>query len=467
MYKSDLFLVFSSLSPSEKRVFSKFLNSPFFNQKQKTLDLWDYLLKNAKFGAPAFKKEKVFESLFLGEPYTDKEMRHIMSWLLKAIEQFLAYSEYKSTPGTETLYLARAYKNRKLGKLFQKSIRRTETQLSKTQQGQDYFYNSYLVEFEKYEFAESLQRSSENNLREMNVALDKHLLISKLKQACLLRSHQSVFKTDYDFTLVELLLDFIKTSVYKNDPTIAAFHNCYLALNKEDESAFQNLKETIKHKSVLFSSKDLRILYLFSMNFAIRKLNTGDPAYPREAFELYRFGLVNDILIVDNVLSHFAYNNIVSIGLKLKEFDWLEHFIEQYKLLILPRYRESYFTYNRARIFFTKRDYTNAMKLLHQVDERDLLLNLDAKVMLLKLYFELDEYDALSSLLASFKVMLTRKKLLSYHKTHYSNIIKFTNRLLHLKPRDQKAHDKLAHDIRAAEMLQEKEWLLEQLGMVK
>ncbi len=467
MYTSDLFTVFSSFTGSEKRSFSKFLESPYFNQKQDTIDLWQFLLKNARFGAPAFKKQKVFENLFLGKPYNDKVMRHLMSRLLKTMEQFLAYAEYKTTPTNETLHLTRSYKDRKLVKLFQKSIRAAEIQLGKMKQGQDYFHINYLLELEKYEFAESLQRSSENNLREMSAALDKHLLISKLKQACLLRSHQSVFKTEYDFSLMELLLGFIKNSSYKNDPTIAAFYHCYLALNKDDENAFQSLKETIKHKQILFSSKDLRILYLFSMNFCIRKLNTGDPIYIREAFELYRFGLVNDILIVNNILSHFAYNNIVSIGLKLKEFDWLENFIEQYKIFILPRYQESYSTYNRARIFFTKRDYTKAMELLHEVSERDLLLNLDAKVMLLKLYYELNEYDALSSLLASFKIMLTRKKLLSYHKTHYSNIIKFTNRLLNLKPRDKKAHDKLENDIRTAEVLQEKEWLLVQLALIK
>jgi len=429
MYKSDLFIVFSSLSGPDKRALSNFLVSPFFNQKQDVLDLWHYLVKNAKVGAPAFKKQKVFENLFSGEDYNDKAMRYTMSRLLKTIEQFLAYSEYMTTPINETLHLSRAYKKRKQAKLFQKTLKKAKHQLSNMDQDQDYFHYNYQLEFEQYDFAESLQRSTDNNLNEMSIALDKHLLISKLKQACLLQSHLLVFKTEYDFSLVELLLDYIKNSPYKDDPSIAAFYNCFLALHRDDELAFQNLKNTIQKEQALFSDKDTQTLFLFSLNFCIRKLNTGEKFYIREAF--------------------------------------VETFIQDYKEELLPHHRESNFTYNLARLYFTQRQYDKAMKLLHKVDDRHLLLNLNAKVMLLKLYYELKEYDALTSLLSSFKVMLTRKKVLGYHKTHYNNIIKFTNRLLNLKPRDQKAHDKLEHDIRTAEVLQEKEWLLEQLALVR
>lgn len=467
MYTSDLYIVFSSLTGVEKRSFSTFLQSPYFNQKQKVIDLWQYLLKNHQHGATAFKKQKVYEVLFLGETYNDKTMRHLMSWLLKSLEQFLAYSEYKTTPVSETLHLAKVYKDRKLGKLFQKSINRAEKQLEKMDRGQDYFHNKYLLESEKYDLAEGQTRNKENNLIEMTAALDKHLLLSKLKQASILRSHQFVIKAEYDFSLVELLLEYIKTSPYKNEPGINAYYNCYLALTNNSTTAFQQLKESIQEKGFPLYIEDIKTLYFSCINFCIRNLNTGGTQYIREVFELYQFGLSDDLLIIEGVLSSFTYNNITSAGLKLKEFNWLENFIHEYKIKLPPRQKESTFTYNLARLRFRQKNYDQAMKLLHEVDERDLLLNLDAKVMLLKLYYELDEYDALSSLLASFKVMLTRKKVLGYHKTHYSNIIKFTNRLLNLKPRDQKAHDKLENDIRTAEVLQEKEWLLEQLALVR
>ncbi len=467
MRNSDLYKVFSSLSPTEKRSLSKFLESPFFNKRQEVTAFWKYLLANAKYGAPALKKEKVFGVLFSGKAYDDSSMRHLMSWLLKSIEQFLAYSEYKTTPNKETLHLAKAYNKKGLTKLYQKSIRLAEKHLGGMKRDEDFFHYNYLLEYEKYQLAQNQQRSKEANFNEMTLALDKHLLINKFKQACILRSHQLVIKKEYDFSLIELLLDYIPKSNYINEPGVAAYYNCYLALTFNDEAAFQNLKGIIQHEQVSFTTEDLKMLYFSSINFSIKKLNTGDKKYIREAFELYQLGLEDNLLTIDGVLSQFAYNNIVSIGLKLDEFNWLKSFIPDYKNQLLPKHRESNYTYNLARLNFNQRNYDEAMVLLQKVDDRDLLLNLDAKVILLKLFYELQEYDALSSLLASFKVMLTRKKVLGYHKKHYSNIIRFTNRLLNLKPRDKKASDKLRNDILTAEVLQEKEWLLEQLQLMK
>jgi len=59
---------------------------------------------------------------------------------------------------------------------------------------------------------------------------------------------------------------------------------------------------------------------------------------------------------------------------------------------------------------FTQKDYRRAMPLLAQAGESDLLLNLDSRVMLLKMYYETGEWDALDALLASFRVLLLRKK---------------------------------------------------------
>ena len=132
--------------------------------------------------------------------------------------------------------------------------------------------------------------------------------------------------------------------------------------------------------------------------------------------------------------------------------------------MIDSRYREGNFNYNLARLFFRRNNYEQAMQHLRLVDERDLLVHLGTKVLLLKIYYERNEYDALTSLLSSFSVMLNRKKVLSYHKKNYQNIIRFTNRLLHLKPGDQKAYENLKLDIEQAKVLGQREWLLEQLG---
>jgi hypothetical protein len=94
----------------------------------------------------------------------------------------------------------------------------------------------------------------------------------------------------------------------------------------------------------------------------------------------------------------------------------------------------------------------------------ELPLQLDAKMVLIKIYYETDDYDALDKHLSSFQQFLHRKRAsLSYHQTNYKNIIAFAKRLIYLNPTDKKAVECLRNDIQRASPLTEKEWLLKQL----
>lgn len=87
--------------------------------------------------------------------------------------------------------------------------------------------------------------------------------------------------------------------------------------------------------------------------------------------------------------------------------------------------------------------------------------------MLLKMYFENGEFDALDSLLDIFRTMVNRKRMLGYHKSHYLGIIRFTKKLMELRPGDQAGAEELRHKILAVERLPEKNWLMQQLPQTK
>ena len=84
------------------------------------------------------------------------------------------------------------------------------------------------------------------------------------------------------------------------------------------------------------------------------------------------------------------------------------------------------------------------MPLLAQVDDSDFLLMLDAKVLLLKMYYETGEWDALDSLLASFKTFLRRKKQIGYHEEHYKSLLRYTSKLLKINRFDKTQVERFA-----------------------
>ncbi|HNL40530.1 MAG TPA: hypothetical protein PKH43_15370, partial [Saprospiraceae bacterium] len=171
------------------------------------------------------------------------------------------------------------------------------------------------------------------------------------------------------------------------------------------------------------------------------------------------------ILLENGLLSRFAFKNIVALGLRLEHFDWVGQFIEQYAPLLEEKYRNPNRLYNLARLHYARKQYQMAMPLLARVDESDLMLNLDSRVMLLKMYYETGEWDALDALIASFRIFLLRKKKsLGYHQAHYLNIIRFVQKLTRLRHNDRQAVAALRQTVQQQPALIEREWLLEMLA---
>ena len=85
------------------------------------------------------------------------------------------------------------------------------------------------------------------------------------------------------------------------------------------------------------------------------------------------------------------------------------------------------------------------------------------KTLLLKIYYELDEFDLLQAHLDAMQNYILRKKVIGYHKTNYLNTIRYTKRLLSLNYYDKVSIKKLRKKLDEEEILTEKRWMLSQL----
>ena len=103
------------------------------------------------------------------------------------------------------------------------------------------------------------------------------------------------------------------------------------------------------------------------------------------------------------------------------------------------------------------------MQLLQKADYKDLLLSLAAKMLQLKIFYELTEFDLLESHLQAFGAFIRRKKALGYHRDNYQNTLHFTQKLLDTNRFDKAAWAALRAEIEATGALAEREWLLGQV----
>jgi len=458
MEKSTLITLIRSLSPIETREVRKFLNSPFFNQRQDVMLLFEHLIE-----AGETTKESAWIKIFgKDQTFEEQKLRLLMSYLHTLLEQYLAVKENLSNSLATQLQLATAYRKRKMIPAFERTrknlVKAVEAQ---TLRNADYHEQRYHLDWEAHQVAYPQNPTDVSLLRSASKSVDAAFLAKKLQIVCLLAAHQTVYKSDAEEGWEEELVARAEQGEFASLPAVAVYLHCYRMLRMATEEIhFQQFKSILLNAGKCFSAEELHGLFILAINYCIRRLNAGEVLYYREAFELYKEGLAKNHLLEEDILSRFTYHNIVAIGLHVGELDWVRYFINEYKNRLERRYRESVFSFNLARLAYAERKHHHVLELLQKANYRDPLHNLAAKTLLLKTYFDLNEFDSLQSHLDAMRNYIQRKRVLGYHRTNYLNIIRYAEKILRLAPRDRAAAATLRTAIEKEEVLTEKAFFL-------
>ena len=465
MHKSTLIQVFRTLTKKDIRELRKFVRSPYFNQREDVVRLFSYIDEVWEKDESLLNREKAYAHVFPGQDYDDPWMKSVMHFLLNCIKQYLALSEVQSDEAGVQLHLCRAFRKRGLDKLFEKEMKNLGRQQEKQPyRNVGYHYHNYQLQLERYEYDHRQRRSGRMNLQELAEELTIFYLADILRHSCTVLTARSMSQQDYNLELLEEVLRYVERSPVRQTPAVAVYHQAYKALAEpEEEAYFTQLEEWIEAYWQQFPPDEIRDIYLLAINYCIQRLNQGQRHYIRKAFEFYRRGLDRAVLLEGGILSKFTYNNILMLAIALEEWEWAASFLEQYKENLPAKERGNIYRYNLAIYYFQKPDYGQAMALLQQVTFRDVLYNLNARRMLLRIYFELGEYDALESLLDSFATYLRRQQDLGYHREHYRNLIHFVRRLLNIGLHNKEERQELAKEVDRKKAVAEKDWLLKQL----
>jgi hypothetical protein len=464
MEKTRLWELWLQLTPPERRQMALWVASPFFNQQANLVLLAEYLNQCIKVQQPP-DTQVVFARIFPNQPYHDPKMRVLNSDLLALTERYLIWQEQERQQ-QEAVLLSAAYRRRGLERHFQAAMR--EARHSVQQQAYrhaDYYECQQSIAWEQYQFSVIRHRTEVLNLQENSDLMDTVFVLRKLRLACLMLSHQAVFSTQYQ---MGVLLDTVLVHAEHHapaNPSISLYYDCYCFLKGMPDAAlhFARFRETLQAHQSCFPTDELRTLFLLAINYGIKRINETRPEWLSNTLELYRSALDLQLLLENGHLSRHAFNNICAIALRLSEMDWTEQFILQYKNKLERPYREAAASLNLARLAYQRRDFATALLHLQRSDYSDLINNLMAKTLLLKIYYETHAFDSLESHLASMQNYIRRHTSIGYHRTNFTKIIHYTKALMQLLPNDKATKVQLRQQIEAEPVLSEKVWFLAQL----
>lgn len=464
MIKHKVTILLSSLSKVEINRLNKLVISPYFNKNRTVTNLYTYLQNlYPDYSEENTDRKLIFDHLFPGERYNDSKLRNISSDLTKLVEQYLILEQIESEPSQKTQYLLQAGKKRDLEKIYEPSLRQWEqTQDKNPFKDVAFYFEQHQLQEEIYEYtARKLDRSLKSSLQELNDNLDMYYLSKKLKYCCEMINRMNVFSEKYDMGFFEELMEYVKSNNMIDAPIIRTYYQILLTLLEGDkEEHYFKLKDLLSKYSDQFPQDENKINYSFAQNYCVKKINSGRSEYLQELFELYQLSLENRVIFESGYLSQWDFKNITTVGLRLGEMDKTKRFIQEYKKHLDPIFQENAYKYNLANYHFYNNEFKEAMQLLVKVEFTDIYYNLDSRSLLLKAYFELEEYEAFFPHSETFKNYIRRNNTISdYQKKVYLNLVKYLAKLAKLKQAKKRAPEKLIEEINTTAQIADATWL--------
>jgi hypothetical protein len=469
MQDSKLVQIFSKISGHEQARLRKFVASPYHNTREDLSQLLEFLIQTSRRKKPNYDKISAWQACYGQEkPYNDNTLRCLMRFLLVLIEEFWIIEALKNHTFQKNDFLFHKYKS--LALTSESIYLQTLSRAWLTQQPQRdriYLQQQYQLLEADYGLSYALNRNTDRSFQPFAHALEASFIAEKLRQTCFLWAHQSVYKIEYDFGLLPQVVAHIEqnTNTWLAYPAISLYYYYYKSISSEKnlgQSYFESYLVLLLGLKTEFSHEELRNLYRMAINYTIKQANLSlDLGAIRQMFNLYQSGLEQGFLLENGQISRFAYKNVIGLVLRLGEWEWASQFLETYTPLLPKPYQESYSNFANGKFCAAQKKYTQALIHLQLVEQKDIFLNLDAKVSQLKIYYELGELLLLDNFLQTFRIFVNRRRTrLSYHYQNYRNIIRFARKLLQFPNMSKKKKLLLAQKIQAAEPLTEKNWFL-------
>lgn len=447
------------LSTSEKVAFTDWLGLELSGKQKRILDLFHLFNDNAS-------PEEMWDALSLGDgktikdPFTDSNFRKLEFQLNSHIEEFLAIQAFREDTPTLDLYIIKGLNQRESTYAFESKLRKILLKLDKQPiRDESYFWYQYLLERENQHYLSKHPTKGKGGIApRISQAFDDWMLHEKLRIAINNLNHAKIFGEIIQSPFLEETLAKVETLAPEQYPILHLYARIFQATRSGEEEE-ENLEQLLFDYQSLLQRDNLKDFFAIILNYYARKMPSDKSnKYLRKLYRLYQWSLQEKLIFKDGVLSWDHYKNLITIGLRLKEYDLTLEYIEKYKSAIAEEQRETAYRFNLAHYYFTQREFDRVIKLLN-LRFSNVYYEIQARLLILQARYELNHED-LGRDLRSLRVFIKRQKNISpSRKDAEINRIKFFERLVRAFSRSD--YQELIEQISTSQAVSNRQWLLE------
>lgn len=464
--------------------FGKFVRSPFHNESEKMIKLYDFIKKYfPDLTDKNFTKENIYNGLYGNVKYEDKKMRDRCSDMLKLAEEYLAIKHLKDDEFTFKRFSLIELLDRKLEVHFDKKYKEIKKIItdSKMADNEGSFFDEHLLSiaynmFYQYKHPMGKRNNFFNGVSEELELLFKYFSIQVMRYYAFANHLKGFINIDFNYDFYDAVMDYVEKKDLRRYPLIDALW--YILKihddNRKDEKLYEGLKNLYNKNYKLFIEKD-RIMILTELyNFSWTKSIIPGSRFIKERFEIIKLQIEHDVYAKqDGWMQREQYTTVIKAASVVKEFDWVEKFIDNYTIKVVPEFREDAYLWAKAFLYYSQEKYEAALNIIGKTKNGDYIFYVNIKTLLIKILFELNEYERIFTTIDSFKHFLNSNTFIPDHiKERTLNFLNFAYRITMMNINNEKDEykiSKLADEINNCPKneLSDYNWLLEKITKLK
>ena len=347
-------------------------------------------------------------STIYSAPMKGQSFANLMTKMKVVIEDFFVHQEIDKSPDLYEVLKMKALARKGLSTQYISNANESEMLQS---EDISIWKDLYALLIYHYEYYYNLYPDPKvNKVTFTNIILRFKAMTSKLAQMYTveLTNRQELLKEAYNDEIIEFL-DF-HSEIDSNFEPIAK--QLIDIITIKDEESYAQLKKILLNSNNL--SLEIRYAIItYITSYLNNRIIEKKQAKGTEILELYQFGLNNDILIYGEKLPFNIFLNLIGVGCKLEQYDWVSGLVNNYSIKVDPQNEDKIKLLGHAYLSYYNKDYEATLVSLRGYDHPSSKLQFRARWLQLTSNYELykDDVYLMLSLIKSFENFLKSKKL--------------------------------------------------------
>lgn len=441
-----------SLVPKDQiEKFSEFVKNPYFNKSQRLNKFLNFIISHFdEIENNLITRADLSEFIYPGEPYKDASIKKLISDFNKLIDKFMCFNFIESNEIERDLILLKNYGRHNYNDKFLKLYGELKNKIKIKNYDVDEFYNK-MKELEREMYEMNYYNQYKDNFRNCVEMSDFHDVSFIANKLYLYQTIASISNIDSSLKFNYPFLDVIKKYIEKNKSEIILNHKeiyrnylqLSIQLNPDNLNIYNELKSFIYDKySGRFLVKpiiDLTNLISYIDHFS-KKIKID---HNKEVIEAYKIILKDSLYQYIDVFHHYDFKRVIDCALNNNEIKFAREFYESFKNRVNINFREDMKNYANGFILYKEGYSEKALYYLLLVSNKEYHHYLTTNKLILKIYYDLGEYDKMTNLMDSYKKYFRNHPEISEaFRERNETFVKLFEKLVKLKFSNDKRIDK-------------------------